>query len=182
MSNLGRSLSSAMMVNGRMASDPIFDLLSSPSRSYAAPGSTRISALLLAIESSQLLPPLLCAYAMPLRVTNGADVVVVPPFLDSTATVITPFGMLLLQLRGVLDATTAASLTTFIKEHTEGLVNMDDTERTRVEELEEQALLLSTLHSIATESRDAESVRMAYAGLLGTDSGRKYLSERQYKL
>ena len=182
MSNLGRSSPSAMMVNGRMDSDPIFSLPLRPSRSFAVPGNIRISRLYLAIVS--FLPPrsLVNAYAMPLRVTSGADVAVVPPLLDSTATVITPFGMLLLQLHGVLDATTAVSLTTFIKEYTGGLVNMDDTERTRVEELEEQALLLSTLHSIATESRDAESVRMAYAGLLGTDSGRKYLSERQYKL
>lgn len=182
MSNLGRSSPSVMTVNGRMDSDPIFALPLKPSKDFTIPGAIKISRLYVAIESFLRPMSLQNAYAMPLRVTSGVDVVVVPPFLDSTATVITPFGMLLLQLHGALDATTAASLTTFIKEYTEGLVNMDDTERTRVEELEEQALLLSTLHSIATESRDAESVRMAYAGLLGTDSGRKYLSERQYKL
>ena len=165
-----------------MDSDPIFALPLRPSRNFTGAGNIRISRLYLAIVS--FLPPdsLVNAYAMPRRVTNGAGAVVVPLFLSSTVLAITPFGTLLLQLHGVPDATTAVSLTTFIKEYTEGLVNVSSEERTRVEELEEQNLLLSTLHSIAYESKDPESVRMAYAGLLGTDAGRKYLAERQYTL
>lgn len=171
-----------MMVNGRMDSDPIFSLPLRPSKNFTGAGNIRISQLYVAIVS--FLPPdsLRIAYAMPLRVTSGADVAVVPPLLDDTGTVITPFGMLLLSLRTSADVTTAESLTTFIKEYTERLVNMPPEEQSRLQELEDQTLLISTLHSIATESRDAESVRMAYAGLLGTEAGRKYLEERKYQL
>ena len=182
MDNPGKSLPSAMMVNGRMVSDPIFALPLRPSKNFTGAGNIRISQLYVAIVS--FLPPdsLRIAYAMPRRVTNGADAAVVPPLLDDTGTVITPFGMLLLQLHGRLDATTAASLTNFIKECTEGLVNMPPEEQSRLQELEDQTLLISTLASIAYESKDAESVRMAYAGLLGTEAGRKYLEERKYQL
>lgn len=182
MTTPGKSLPSEMMVNGRMVSDPIFDLLSSPSRSYTAPGSTQISALCRAIESFLHHLPLLRAYAMPLRVTNGADVVVVPPFLDPTLQVITPYGTLLLSSPTVPDVTIAASVTSFIKGFMEGPLNMADEEKSRIKELEEQTMLLSTLHSIALESNDAETVRMAYAGLQGTEIGRNYLAERQYQL
>lgn len=165
-----------------MGSDLIFALPLRPSRNFTGAGNIRISRLYLAIVS--FLPPdsLVNAYAMPRRVTSGADVAVAPPYFGRTVLAITPFGTLLLSLRTSADVTTAESLTTFIKEYTEGLVNVSSEERTRVEELEEQNLLLSTLHSIAYESKDPESVRMAYAGLLGTDAGRKYLAERQYTL
>ena len=165
-----------------MDSDQIFLLPSRPSKNFTGAGNIKISRLYLAIVS--FLPPdsLQIAYAMPHRVTNGVDVAVVPPYFGNTATAITPFGMLLLQLHGRLDASTAASLTTFIREYTEGLVNMPPEEQSRLQELEDQTLLISTLASIAYESKDAESVRMAYAGLLGTEAGRKYLEERKYQL
>ena len=165
-----------------MDSDPIFLLPLRPSKNFTVPGNIKISRLYLAIVS--FLPPrsLVNAYAMPLRVTSGADVAVVPPYFSRTVYATTPFGTLLLSLRTSADVTTAESLTTFIKEYTERLVNMPPEEQSRLQELEDQTLLISTLHSIATESRDAESVRMAYAGLLGTESGRKYLEERKYQL
>lgn len=165
-----------------MDSDPIFALPLKPSKSFMLLGNTKISQLYLAIESS--LPPnsLVNAYAMPRRVMSGAEDVVVLPSSGNTVEVITHFGTLLLQWHINVAATTAASLTTFIREYMEGQANMSAEERSRVQELEEQNLLLSTLHSIAYESKDAESVRMAYAGLLGTEVGRKYLAERQYTL
>lgn len=182
MDNPGKSLPSAMMVNGRMVSDPIFALPLKLSKNFTIPGSIKISELYRAIVSSELLPSFQIAYAMPCRVTSGADVVVVLPYLGNMAEIITPYGMLLLQWLGEPVATTAASLTSFIKDYMEGLDNMDEEDKSRLQELEDQALLVSTLHAITQESTDADSVRMAYGALLATEAGRIHLRENGFKL
>lgn len=55
-------------------------------------------------------------------------------------------------------------------------------EAARVDELEEQELLLYALGEIAEESADAESVRVAFIALTTTNIGKSYLEGNPIKL
>jgi hypothetical protein len=180
--NPGKLLPYGLTESGPTDLEKIFSLPLRPSKNFIVPGYIKISRLYHAIVSSELLPPLQIAYAIPSRVTNGADVVVAPPFLSNSAEVITPFGTLLLQWHGAQDVTTAASLTSFIKEHMEGLDNMDEEEKSRLKELEDQSLMVAALYSIAQETKDPDTVRMALGTLGQTEAGRTYLKEANYQL
>ena len=105
------------------------------------------------------------------------------------------------------DASTVALATSFIKERMEGArdmigdvdsegkrlprdlwppqpeaITIDEAQVNRLNELEEVEKLLYVLREIAETSEDAESVRLAYSALSGTEIGRNYLKENPIPL
>jgi hypothetical protein len=128
---------------------------------------------------------------MPLPEKNGAVAVVVQPSSETTLTIITPYGMLLLSLDIELDVFTVVSLTNFIKGRTEGARDtMGDVTAidnpisaiTRLGELEDQEKIMYALREIAETSEDAESVRVAFIALTTTEVGQSYMRENPIKL
>lgn len=176
------------MGNGQVALDLIFAPPSLLSRSFTRRESTKILALFRAIES--LLPPdfLLNAYAIPLQDKSGAVGVVALPPGGTTLHVITPYGTLLLLLQDELDASSAASVTSFIKVLTGGSDMMPGigqnptSAENRIAELEEVEKFMYCLREIAETSEDAESVRVAFLALTSTTIGTSYLKENPIKL
>lgn len=174
-----------------MDSAPILSLHSLQSRSFTSRESMRITQLYLGIVSLPLPQRLLSAYAILPPARSGAGVVAVQPDSGSTLVVITPYGMLLLSFEDELDASSAASLTSFIKKHTEGardtMTAVSDNpisadEVNRLGELEDTEKLLYALREVAETSEDAESVRVAFIALYSTELGKNYMRENQIRL
>lgn len=174
------------MGNGPMALDLILSPHSLLSRNFTKVESSKITALFRAIESLPSLPPLVSACAMPPTERNGAVGVVAQPCSGTTLLAITPYGMLLLSYMGELDAHSVGLLTSFIREHTEGALevmqdNADD-QVARINELEDVQKLCYALHEIAEHGEDAEAVRVAFVALLTTTAGQIYLRENPIRL
>lgn len=174
-----------------MDSGQTLSLHSSQLKNYTKREISRISALLRVIESSPLQPYLQSGYVTPLLARNGVGVVGVPQFSESMIVLITPFVTLPLQLREDVDASTVESAMNFIRER---MGEVNDTMRVvkapdnpvsadvRLDELEDQEMLLYALREIAEMSEDADSTRTAFVALTATSLGKNYLEGNPIKL
>ena len=57
------------------------------------------------------------------------------------------------------------------------VMDIDQAEANRLDELEDIEKLLLVIHEIAETSEDAESVRLAFCALTSTQLGKRYLEE-----
>lgn len=160
-------------------------------RNFTKLETSRISALLRVIESSPLRPYLRKDYVIPLRDKSGAVGVVVPQYSGPMLILTTPFVTLPLPLLDDPDASTAESAMSFIKERmgevrdTIHPVKVSDnpvSAEVRLDELEDQEMLLYALREIAESSEDADSTRTAFIALTTTTLGKSYLEGNPIKL
>jgi hypothetical protein len=128
---------------------------------------------------------LLSASAIPPPDKSGVAVVAVQQNSSTTLAVITRCGTLLLSLKDELDVSTAELVMNFTKAFMGEQPNMDvmdESQSDRIVELEEVQKLLYVLHEIASESDEAETVRIALVALTTTKVGQTYMRENPIKL